>query len=67
MLKIAPHVFPGFGKATAEALTLIYYPSLESTGQMYFDTATGEVRPVILKKNLPDPNERAIQVMQELR
>ena len=69
VLKIAPHVFPGFSKASSEALILAWsdYSPLESAGQTYFDTVTGEVKAVIQEKNRSDPGQRAFHIMQKLK
>ena len=37
------------------------YSPLESAGQTYFDTVTGEVKAVVPGKSLSDPGERAFQ------
>ena len=40
---------------------------MESAGQTYFDTVTGEAKAVVPGKSLSDPGERAFHVMQKLK
>ena len=42
-------------------------PTLEIDGQTYFDTVTGETKPVIPEKNVSNPGHHAFQVMQKLK
>ena len=58
MLKILPHVFPGFDDASYEALVLAWTDHLpmESTAQTYFDTVTGERKVVIPGRKISDPH-----------
>ena len=42
-------------------------PTLEIVGQTYFDTVTGETKPVIPEKNVSDSGHRAFHVMQKLK
>ena len=43
------------------------YSPLESAGQTYFDTVTGEIKPVIPEKNVSDPGHQAVHIMQKLK
>ena len=69
ILEMASHVFPGFTKECEKALALACFdnPPLEKVDEMYFDTVTGELKPVIPEKNVPDPGHRAVHIMQKLR
>ena len=69
MLKIAPHVFPGFSKASSEALVMSWTDCrpLESPGQTYFDTVTGKRKIAAPDKKNSDPGERALHILQKLK